>query len=45
MEQSSVTEDRPHGRPFYYLMMNSWYVKTDFTICTYHEFILWYHEL
>jgi len=27
-----------YGRPFYCLMMISWYVKIDFTICTYHGY-------
>ena len=32
-------------RPFYYLLVNSWYVQTEFRICTYHEFNSWYHEV
>jgi len=39
---------RSYGRPFYYLMVNSWYVQIEFTIYTYHEFNSWiqctYHE-
>ena len=39
---------RSYGRPFYNLMMNSWYVQIEFTIYTYHEFNSWiqftYHE-